>query len=147
MMKDEDTYVKIARIEEGLKIINSMLIEYKDLIKELQEDNIKKHDEIRDCYYLSEMSRKRFEEQYEVLESKLEDVVSKYANICTTCKLLHTENDTDHKAFTEKFSVLQTAQSKRIVELSKTAIYILIAIIIALLGDISGLTGLLRAWF
>lgn len=147
MIKDEDVVVKIARIEESIKTINLILSENKILIKELQEDNIKKHDEIRDCYYLSEMSRKRFEEQYEILEAKIDDILNKYSNITTTCKLLHSENDEEHKKFLNAFSSLETTQNKKLLYLSKLAILTLIAIIIGLIGDLSGITTLLKLWF
>lgn len=61
--KDKNNLIaSIVRLEESMKNITLELQDIKGSISKLQEQDIKRHDEVRECYYVAETTRKRHEE-------------------------------------------------------------------------------------
>lgn len=128
---EEDLRIEVARIQEIINSIRDSIQDLKSSDEKFQAENLKRHEETRDSYYLAEMTRKRFEEQYDLIQTKLVDLNTKIEE-------LREKSKEDRKSDTETLKALKADLEE--VKAKQDSKWLMIAKIILLLltGFITG---------
>ena len=97
-MDSLDLKVEIARLQENVKTLKDRIEALYKKVQHLESENLKRGEESRDSYYIAEMTRKRFEEQFEIIKER----IASFINNCDR-----------HKCTSlEKFNILDKAYEK-----------------------------------
>jgi len=72
--ENERNCVGLAVIREAITNLKDILDSFKEELKELNSENLKRHEEVRDCFYLSETTGKKLEEIIEDFSKEIDEL-------------------------------------------------------------------------
>ena len=140
---EDDLRIEVARLQEIIISLKDTINELKDTDKELQAENLKRVDETRDAYYLADMTRKRFEELYDIIQTKLTDLNDKLDEIKEKNKEDRDANIESLKTVKADVEVLKEKQDSKWLMIVKIVVLLLTGFITGSLSKLlTGIAGL-----
>lgn len=75
--ENEKSCIGLAVIREAISNLKEILDSFRVELKDLSSENLKRHEEIRDCFYLSESTFKKLEESIDVFNKRIDALGAK----------------------------------------------------------------------